>query len=45
MQDEVDLSKLYTGPKKTTPEINKGNKLIGSTESTVTLNLIKTFKN
>lgn len=31
MQDEVDLSKLYTGPKKT--EINKGNKLTGSTES------------
>lgn len=43
MQDEVDLSKLYTGPKKT--EINKGNKLTGSTEKHATLNLIKTFKN
>lgn len=34
MQDEVDLSKLYTGPKKKkNQEINEGNKLIGSTES------------
>lgn len=33
MQDEVDLSKLYTGPKKKNREINEGNKLIGSTES------------
>lgn len=31
MQDEVDLSKLYIGPKK--PEINRGNKPVSSTES------------
>lgn len=31
MQDDVDLSKLYTGPKKKS-DINEGNKLTRSTE-------------